>query len=75
MMLFSACWAVREEPAVWVWKRSFRLRSSSAPKRSLMILAHILLAARYLATSWKRSLWALKKNESLGANSSTFRPA
>ena len=40
-----------------------------------MIEAHILLAALYLATSWNRSLWALKKNESLGANSSTSSPA
>jgi hypothetical protein len=27
-----------------------------------MIFAHILLAALYLATSWNRSLWALKKS-------------
>src|SRR5215212_4732714 len=63
--------AVSEERA----QPSFRLLSSRAPKRSFAIFAHILLAARYLATSWKRSLWALKKKERRGANSSTSKPA
>ena len=31
-------------------------------------------AARYLAISSKKSMWALKKKDSLGANSSTSRP-
>src|ERR671910_564087 len=31
-------------------------------------------AARYLAISSKKSMWALKKNDSRGANSSTARP-
>ncbi len=26
-MLTSGCWAVRETPAVWVWKRNFQLSS------------------------------------------------
>ncbi len=39
-MLFSACCAVRVEPPVWAWKRSIRLRSSFAPKRSRITSAH-----------------------------------
>jgi len=34
--LRSGCWAVRVDPAVWVWKRSIADRSSLAPKRSRM---------------------------------------
>ena len=40
-----------------------------------MILAHMRRAARNLATSSSRSLWATKKNESLEAKLSTLRPA
>ena len=40
-----------------------------------MRFAQIRRAARNLATSSKKSLWALKKKESRGANSSTARPA
>ena len=74
-MLFSGCWAVRVDPPVWVWKRSTLERSSVAPNRSVMMRAHMRRAARYLATSSKRLLWALKKNESRGAKSSTSSPA
>ena len=40
-----------------------------------MTSAQMRRAARYLATSSKRLLWALKKKLSRGANSSTSRPA
>ena len=74
-MLFSGCWAVSVEPPVCVWKRSSSERASFAPKRSRMICAHMRRAARNLATSSKKLLWPLKKNESCPANSSTSRPA
>ena len=74
-MLFSGCWAVSMLPAVWAWKRSVRERGSRAPKRSRMRRAQSRRAARNFATSSSRLLWALKKNESWGANSSTARPA
>ena len=74
-MLFSGCWAVSMLPAVWAWKRSICERGSRAPKRSRMIRAHSRRAARNLAISSTRSLWALKKNESWGAKASTSRPA
>ncbi len=63
------------DPPVWVWKRSIRLSGFPAPKRSFMMRAHSRLAARNLATSSRRSLCALKKKLSLGAKSSTSRPA
>ena len=44
-----------------------------APNRSRMIEAHSRRAARYLATSSKRLLWALKKKLSRGANSSSVQ--
>ena len=50
-MLFSACWAVSVEPPVWAWKRSICERGSRAPKRSRMISAHSVRAARNFATS------------------------
>ena len=74
-MLFSACCAVSVEPPVWAWKRSIRLRSSRAPNRSRITSAHTVRAARNFATSWKKLLWALKKNESRRANASTSSPA
>ena len=74
-MLFSGCWAVRVEPPVWVWKRSSVDLSSLAPKRSVMIFAHIRRAARYLATSSNRLLWAFQKKLSRGAKASTSSPA
>jgi hypothetical protein len=40
-----------------------------------MIRAHSRRAARNLATSSKRSLWALKKKEMRGAIASTSNPA
>jgi hypothetical protein len=49
-------------------------RGSLALKRSRIIFAHILLAARSLAISSKKSIWELKKKESLDANESTSSP-
>ena len=74
-MLFSGCWAVRVDPPVWVWKRSILLRGSFAPKRSVMMRAHMRRAARYLATSSNRLLWAFQKKERRGAKASTSMPA
>ena len=74
-MLFSGCCAVRVDPPVWVWNRSILERSSLAPKRSVMMRAHMRRAARYLATSSKRLLCAFQKNDRRGANASTSMPA
>ncbi len=74
-MLFSGCCAVSVEPPVCAWKRSAWARGSAAPKRSRMICAHIRRAARNFATSWKKLLWALKKNDSRLPNSSGESPA
>ena len=74
-MLFSGCWAVSMLPAVWAWNRSIIERGSRALKRSRMMRAHSRRAARNLAISSSRSLCALKKNDSCGANASTSRPA
>ena len=73
-MLLSGCWAVSETPAVWAWKRISHDRGSLAPKVSRISRAQIRRAARYLAISSKKSMWALKKNDSRGAKSSTSRP-
>ena len=73
-MLFSGCWAVRLTPAVCVWKRIRHERGSCAPKRSRSSRAQMRRAARYFATSSKKSIWALKKKLRRGAKSSTFRP-
>ena len=73
--LFSGCCAVSMEPAVWAWKRSIQERGSRAPNRSRMMRAQSRRAQGNLATSSIRLLWALKKNESCGANSSTLSPA
>ena len=72
--VISGCWAVRVMPAVWVWKRSSQERGSLAWKVSRISRAQMRRAARYLAISSKKSMWALKKNESRGANSSTSMP-
>ena len=74
-MLFSGCCAVSMLPAVCAWNRSASARGSRARNRSCMIRAHSRRAARNLATSSSRSLCALKKNDSCGANASTVRPA
>ena len=74
-MLFSGCCAVRVEPPVCAWKRSAVARGFVAPKRSLMIRAHSRRAARNFATSWKKWLCALKKNESRSPKSSGESPA
>src|SRR6185312_6427207 len=62
------CCAVRAQAAVWVWKRNIHERATRAPKRSRMRRAHMRRAARNLAASSNRLLWALKKNDSRGAN-------
>ena len=72
--LLSIDWAVRLEPAVWVWKRHIIDLAFLAPNRSFMIRAHIRRAARNFATSSNSSDQAAKKNESRGAKSSTASP-
>src|SRR2546426_358716 len=73
-MLISGCCAVRLTPAVWVWKRKSHDRGFFAPKVFRISRAQMRRAARYLANSSNRSLCALKKKDSRGANSSIFRP-
>ena len=72
--LLSGCWAVSETPAVCVWKRISHDFGFFAPKVSLSSRAQIRRAARYLAISSKKSMCALKKNDSRGAKSSTSIP-
>ena len=72
--LFSGCCAVSDTPAVWLWKRIRHEAGSRAPKVSRISRAQIRRAARYLAISSKKSMCALKKNDSRGAKSSTARP-
>ena len=66
---------MRETPAVWVWKRIRRERSSLAPYFSLSTVAQMRRAARNLQISSKKSTCELKKNEKRGAKSSTSSPA
>ena len=63
-MLLSGCCAVSVLPAVCVWKRSCCARGLVAPNRSRMIRAHSRRAARNFAISSRKSLCALKKNDS-----------
>ena len=72
--LLYGCCAVSEQPAVCVWKRSAQDRGFFAPNRSRITRCQMRRAARYLAISSKKSLCALKKNESRGAKSSTASP-
>src|SRR3972149_2231547 len=74
-MLFRGSWAVSVYPAVCMWQRMSQERGFWAPKRSFISLAHILRAALILAISSKKWLGADQKKESLGAKSSTLRPA
>ena len=74
-MLLSGCWAVRVEPAVWVWKRIAHDLGSLAPITSFMRRAHRRRAARNFATSSKRWLCPFQKNDSRGAKPSTSSPA
>ncbi len=74
-MLFSGCCAVSVEPPVCAWKRRASARGFVAPKRSRMIRAHSRRAARNFATSWKKSLCALKKKDRRAPKSSGERPA
>ena len=73
-MLFSGCWAVSVEPPVCAWKRSASAFGFVTPNRSPITRVHTRRAARYFATSWKKSLCALKKNESRSPNSSGESP-
>ena len=73
--LFSGCCAVSVEPPVWAWNRSACAFGFVAPKRSRMISAQSRRAARNFATSCRKWLCALKKNESRAPNSSGDRPA
>ena len=73
--LLRGCWAVRVLPPVWAWKRRAIARGSVAPKRSRMMCAHSERAARNLATSSMRLLWALKKNDRRGPKRFTSSPA
>ncbi len=73
-MLFSGCWAVSDTPAVWTWVRISQERGFLAPKVCFSSRAQIRRAARYLAISSKKSIWALKKKLSRGAKSSTSSP-
>ena len=72
--LFMGCCAVSDTPAVCVWNRRRIEASSFAPYRSLIHRAQIRRAARYFAISSKKSMWALKKNDSPCANRSTSSP-
>jgi hypothetical protein len=74
-MLFSGCCAVSVEPPVCAWKRNACARGLVTPNRSRMMRAHNRRAARNFATSWKKWLWALKKNERRSPNSSGESPA
>ena len=74
-MLFSGCCAVSVDPPVCAWKRSASAFGFVAPKRSVITRAQSRRAARNFATSWKKSLCALKKNESRAPNSSGESPA
>src|SRR5688572_28463034 len=74
-ILLWGCCAVREHLAVCEWKRRIAERGFLQWNRSVITLYQILRAARYLAISSKKPLWALKKNDNRGAKSSTFIPA
>ena len=63
------------EPPVCAWKRRASARGFVAPKRSRMIRAQSRRAARNFATSWKKSLCALKKKERRAPKSSGESPA
>ena len=58
-----------------MWNLSFRERSLFALYFSRNTLAQILRAALNFAISSKKSKCELKKKESLGAKSSTSKPA
>ena len=73
-MLLSGCCAVSVQPAVWVWKRSIMARGFVAPKRSRMMRAHSRRAARNFAISSRKSLCALKKNDSRGPSAIHVEP-
>ena len=57
-----------------MWKRISHERGSFAPYFSRICVAQIRRAARYFAISSKKSMCALKKKESRGANESTSSP-
>ena len=55
--------------------RSCHERGSRAPKRSRISAAHSRRAARIFATSSKKSMWQLKKNEKRGRKRVRVEPA
>ena len=74
-MLLSGCCAVSVLPAVCAWNRSCCARGFVAPNRSRMMRAHSRRAARNFAISSRKSLCALKKNDSRWPNALTSSPA
>src|SRR6266511_64641 len=72
--LFSGCWAVSATPAVCAWNRNASDSGFVAWNRSAMIEDHRRRAARNLAISSRRSMWALRKKEICGAITSISRP-
>jgi hypothetical protein len=74
VMLFRGCCAVSDTPAVCTCVRISHDFGFRAPNVSRSSLAQIRRAARSLAISSKKSICALKKNDSRGAKSSTSRP-
>ena len=74
-MLTSGCWAVRLTPAVCVWKRIRQDSGRLAPNVSRISRAQIRRAARYLAISSKKSMWALKKKLRAGREAVDVEPA
>ena len=74
VMLLSGCCAVSDTPAVCTCVRISHDFGLRAPNVSRSSRAQIRRAARYLAISSKKSIWALKKKLSRGAKSSTSSP-
>ncbi len=72
MSLKSISWACSDRPEVWTWYLSFCDRSS-APYRSRMAMAQMRRATRP-STVYSGSMPLEKKNDRLGAKSSTSMP-
>ncbi len=66
--------AVIVTPDVCTWKRNFCAAAEVTPSSSRTKVAHIRRAARNLAISSKKSLWASRKNEMRGSAASGARP-
>jgi hypothetical protein len=63
------------EPPVCAWNRNASAFSFVTPSRSRRSFAHSRRAARNFATSWKKSLCALKKNDNRSPKASGSSPA